>query len=558
MKKFITLAITLLLVFVCAFSASACNPSNGDGGSKTILNVYTYGGGFGTEWLRSLEQRFETDFAETIFEDGKVGVDVRWDDSKTNGMGEVNSATGSGIDVYFCQEINYYDASIIKGAFLEITDIVTEKLTKYGEDKSIKDKFTAAQDAYLNIGGKYYGIPHYMSNMGLTYDVDFFENNKLYFAKNGGFVTNGTDKTLRSAGPDGDLTTEYDNGLPATYDDFMTLCAKIATIGDSIPVYMKGGPDGYLHQFLCSLYADYEGVDQMLLNYSFDGMANSIVSNYSIDGYGKVTDISFEPATKIDNSTGYKLFNQAGRLYALSFLQRLKTGGYITFGNEGYLEAQYTFLENAVKGTARAAMFLDGNYWVEEARGANTFNNLVDEYGASASLNNRRLAYMPLPKADASKIGDPCMFDLLYSMSFINATIPTNKIDCAKTFLQYANTDASLIDYTKITGTTKSLKYDMGSSYDQLSFYGKSVWDYVNNAEIMYPYSQNNLYLANQSTFMMFWPRMWTCRINGNTVEGIASKIADTGALTAKQAFDGLKDYYSASFWASSYADYID
>ena len=113
MKKFITLAITLLLVFVCAFSASACNPSAGDGGSKTILNVYTYGGGFGTEWLRSLEQRFETDFAETSFEDGKVGVDVRWDDSKTNGMDEVNSATGSGIDVYFCQEINYYDASII-------------------------------------------------------------------------------------------------------------------------------------------------------------------------------------------------------------------------------------------------------------------------------------------------------------------------------------------------------------------------------------------------------------------------------------------------------------
>ena len=179
-------------------------------------------------------------------------------------------------------------------------------------------------------------------------------------------------------------------------------------------------------------------------------------------------------------------------------------------------------------------------------------------YAKSFALENRRLAYMPLPKANADKIGKNSMFDLLYSMSFINGTIPSNKIKCAKMFLQYANTDESLEDFTVITGTTKSLKYDMDDRYDELSFYGKSLWNYVENSEVIYPYSQNNLYLGNQSTFMMFWPRMWTCTINNNTVEGMCGKIADSGQLTAKQAFDGLKDYYTENYWKGAYSSYIN
>lgn len=555
MKKVISLAVILFMVVTNAFGLVACTP-NEDSGTKTILNIYNYGGGFGSAWLDSLEKRFETEFEEYSFEEGKVGVDVRYDDPKTNGMDEVAATQGSGTDIYFCQEINYYDAAVQTKAFLDITDVVTQPLTEFDESKSIKDKFTESQDAYLNIDGKYYGIPHYLSNMGITYDVDFFEQNKLYFSKNGGFVSSGTDKSLRAAGPDGDITTDYDNGLPATYDEFMTLCQKIKTINDSIPVYMKGASDGYLHQFLCSLYADYEGVEQMLLNFNFNGTAKDLVKNYTVDSYGKVTDIEFEQSTAITNAEGYKLFNQAGRLYALSFLQRLKSGGYIVFGDEGHVEAQYTFLESGITNTKRAAMFIDGNYWIEEAKTTNIFELLVDELGASASLSNRRLAYMPLPNADASKAGKNSMFDLLYSMSFINSSIPSNKIECAKTFLRYANTDESLIDYTVITGTTKALKYDIGDAYDDMSFYGKSVWDYVKNSDVIYPYSQNTMYLANQSAFMMFWPRMWTCKINGNTVDGIASKIADTGALTAKQAFDGLKDNYTQSYWQTSYGNF--
>lgn len=558
MKKLGSLMVAFLFVFVTMLSTVACSQNNSNS-NKTILNVYSYGGGFGTEWLDSLEKRFERDFAEHKFEDDKVGIDIVTSNSKTNGMDEVNAAIGSGIDVYFCQEINYYDAAVVKGAFLDITDIVEEKLTDYGENKSIRDKFTAEQDTYLKINGRYYGIPHYMSNMGITYDVQFFEENNLYFAQNGEFISSFTD--ARSAGPDGDLTTAYDNGLPATYDEFFKLCAKISTIGDSIPVYMMDSADGYLHQFICSLYADYEGVDQMLLNYNFNGTANNIVKNYSVDGYGKVTNIEFitdATETQITNATGYKLFNQAGRLYALSFLERLKSGGYIYFGeDEGHLEAQYSFLEKGVTNVGRAAMYIDGNYWIEEAKTSNTFETLVDEYGARAELENRRLAYMPLPKADVSKLGKATMFDLLYSMSFINSSIPANKIEAAKTFLQYANTDESLTDYTVITGTTKSLIYDIGDAYREMSFYGKSLWDFVNNSNVVYPYSQNNLYLANQSTFMMFWPRMWTANIGGKTTESVASKIT-SGELTAKEVFDGLADYYTQSYWAASYASYIN
>ena len=103
MKKFLTLTITFVMVVSSAFGLTACNK---DKSSKTILNVYNYGGGFGSAWLDSLEERFETAYENYSFEDGKKGVDLRYDDPKTNGMDEVSAALGSGTDVYFCQEIN--------------------------------------------------------------------------------------------------------------------------------------------------------------------------------------------------------------------------------------------------------------------------------------------------------------------------------------------------------------------------------------------------------------------------------------------------------------------
>ena len=141
MKKLSSFVLSLMLIVVAMFNAVACVPNGGVDNSKTtILNVYNYGGGFGNAWIESLVDRFEADFAEHEFEPGKKGVKVEVSYQKTNGMDEVNASSGSGVDVYFCQEINYYDAAVVKGAFLDITDIVTEPLTKYNESKSIKDK----------------------------------------------------------------------------------------------------------------------------------------------------------------------------------------------------------------------------------------------------------------------------------------------------------------------------------------------------------------------------------------------------------------------------------
>jgi len=49
---------------------------------KSILKVYNYAGGFGKEWMAEMEKRFEEAFADTEFEAGKKGVDVRVTNNK--------------------------------------------------------------------------------------------------------------------------------------------------------------------------------------------------------------------------------------------------------------------------------------------------------------------------------------------------------------------------------------------------------------------------------------------------------------------------------------------
>lgn len=546
----------MAMIFLAAIGTTTACGDSGQGGTGTALSltVYSYGGGFGTEWLDVAAKRFEEKYAEKDFGNGKIGVSIDIVSSKTNGMAEVNASSGSGKDIYFCQEIQYYDA-VTQNRFLDITDIVTENLTdKYGENKSIEDKMTQQQQEYYNIDGKYYGIPHYSAQMGITYDIDIFEDELLFFAKDGGFISDLQEE--RSAGPNGKFG-DYDDGLPATYDEFFELCREMKdkTI---IPITWSGvAGDGYLRQFISSLYADYEGKEQIMLNFGFSGTANNLIDQVVTNAAGAVTSISMKPATAISNAEGYKLYGQAGRYYALNFLERIYKGGCsVVNSDEGHLEAQYTYLESSLKGEP-IGMFIDGNYWLREAQTAGTFDMLVDEYGEGAKIENRRFGFMPLPKANEDRLGKSVLYDYLYTLGFINATIPTGKIEAAKLFLQFVNTDESLREFTTVTNTAKALNYDIGDDYAKLTEFGQTVIDFMKNSDIVYPISKNPMYLANQSSLVMYLNDMWTTTIGGAVVNGVATKICE-GSYTAKQVFDGFADYYTQSRWNGQYSEFFN
>ena len=72
-------------------------------------------------------------------------------------------------------------------------------------------------------------------------------------------------------------------------------------------------------------------------------------------------------------------------------------------------------------------------------------------------------------------------------------------IDLAKDFLQFANTEAALQEFTTTTSCTKGLSYNLtDAQYDSLSYFGKNIWDTKKRAE------ENNCLLYYGSTSPLY------------------------------------------------------
>lgn len=611
MKKFISITLMLLLSLTTAFGMVGCRGGGDDiDPTKTQLVVYTYGGGFGTDWLDDAITRFNQKYGGTSFEEDKVGVQIHPKSDKNSADGWLQTIEDTGYDVIFTEQASLLSAVAGYGTgeskFLPITDIVTENLNKkYGENATIESKLEPQQQSYFKQKGDYYALPHYMAFMGLSYDIDMFEERGYYLLDDGsytqpaelddegnvidGVFTNGvyTGEGRLSAGPNGKYG-DYDDGLPATYAEFFALCNKISR--NAAPLVWSGEHsigNGYWAQFLGSLTADYEGVEQFSLNFSYDSSklvngetnpnpyATSLVDTISFDDKGAITNVTFKTGAdaQITPATGNRLYGQAGRAYALSFLQQILNNNYYSAKcnlSVSQLNNQLNFLESKfLEGTPtanggverRIAMILDNTCFIKESEAS--FKQ-QEWRGEQASKENRRIGFMPLPKATPEKVGQGnTLYDFDLTVGAISSAIPEGRIKAAKAFLQFCYTDESLVEFTKITNAPKSLQYDMGSAMDELNDYGKSVFSYVADSEIVYPYSNTPFYVVNQGSldYKDSWKAratkdertsIWTPSVNGMLCENVLSHMKDE-SMTAKNFFEGLSMHYNDSYWNLTY-----
>ena len=148
MKKFISITLMLLLSLTTAFGMVGCRGGGDDiDPTKTQLVVYTYGGGFGTDWLDDAITRFNQKYGGTSFEDGKVGVQIHPKSDKNSADGWIEKIEDTGYDVIFTEQASLLSAVAGYGTgeskFLPITDIVTENLNeKYGNISFNTSSFT--------------------------------------------------------------------------------------------------------------------------------------------------------------------------------------------------------------------------------------------------------------------------------------------------------------------------------------------------------------------------------------------------------------------------------
>lgn len=478
--------------------------------NKTQLTVATFDGGLGAEWILEAAKRFEKQYADVSFEEGKVGVQVSVIKNSMYFGGKVLSSMQNEVaDVWFIEGVDYYD-HVNAGNFADITDIVTEKLTKYDEDGSIEDKIDKSFRDYLNAGTgdkpEYYAIPFYDSLYGLTYDRDIFEEYNLYFKTSGteagdaadslNFVSSGKDK--KSAGVDGKYGT-YDDGLPATYAQFLKMMKKM--VENEITPFIYAGSNAILYPLrtMANFLAQAEGAEGYRLNVTFDGTADNLVK---LDSNGKVVmGADGKPqleSVKITAENGYELQRQVSRYNLLQFFYEiLSDSKNYSPSNFIHTGAQTNFLKGKTGDYDKYGMLIDGAWWTRES--GDSFNALAQRYGDEYLLENRNIAFMPIPVATAEDVGKGnTLISGNSSLAFVRST--TKIMDCAKAFLQFTTTDAELSAFTASVNMTRGFNHKITKEYeDKLSPFARSVYELKSGSTVIYPYDKEGIYRNNMS-----------------------------------------------------------
>lgn len=500
LKKILCVALSAIAITATAFTG--CSPDENEvkvDNTKTQLYISNFNGGYGSEWLEEIIERFCAENAETEFESGKKGVQVWVEKHKESGVSLSSKMSGSRNEIYFMEQANYYDMAT-RGLLLDISDMATEKLTAYGENVSIEEKLDEnVKDYFKTPQGKYYALPHYLSSAVLTCDLDVFDEKKLFRGKDGVIGYKSTDKELLSEGPDG-ISGTSDDGFPATYEEFYELCGVMRQCGID-PMAWSGLYKFYSTWLVAQMKADFEG-EEAPYSYTFNGKATKLVESINSDG-----SINYQPETEITEANGYKMFASAGTYYAYDFMYNIVKNQYYyskSFNDSlSHTDVQSHFLysryDKRVTGGKTIGMLVEGTWWVNEAEP--TFR-AMSSYKDS-SLEKRRLAVMPFPKATKAQIGEQqTLMELTRTLCCINANISQEKIPLAKKFLQYCMTNKSLVESFKLTNVRRSYKMDISGEYDNLSPYAKSVVDTLNNSRIVIPTSSSEFYYKNSSAFI--------------------------------------------------------
>ena len=534
LKRLISLMMTLIVML----SFVACSPDDdvqGVDSNKTQLYVGIYDGGLDDDWLEAGIKRFEALYENESFEDGKKGVQIFIDKDKStmDGIPLLNLISSKRTEVYFTERVFYYDY-LSQDALADITDIVNTPLTEYGEEDSIESKMAKTYQDYFKVDGKYYGLPFHTANNGIVFDADMFETREFYFKEGGGWTGTLSEAT---AGQDGKKGT-YDDGLPITYDDFFKLCDRIQSY-DCTPILWTGKYLQYPLYLLESLWADYEGYEQMLLNYNYDGEATSLVKT---SGEGIVS----LDKLKIDINNGYELQKQAGKYHALEFAKRL-------ISNENYYDsvsfspslshtgAQERFLMSSYSSAIKdVAMLIEGTWWEMEA--TSIFQDMVTTYGDKASKTSRKFGTMPFPKVSADDVSKGNTLIAGSCVAFVSNYCAQEKLPLAKMFLRFMHTDESLSEFNSIVSIPRPYDYDISEKdYKNMTHYGKSVYEMHKNANIIYNCSSNDVVRRNGSYFHSDNSFMSTV-INVNYDNPMVA-FKDNSNLTVNDYFNGLYDY---------------
>lgn len=551
----------MTLAALATFSGCGRTPGNNedpDSSKTTTLVVASYNGGVGNDWLDSIIEKFEAENKDVSFEPGKTGVKIKPVKEK---KALTTAIASTNYDVIFDENVKYFSIASSKVA-LPLDDIVKEENT---DGKTIESKLTQQQvDGLTAIDGHYYGLPHYEYFGGLGYDIDVFDSYKLYFSANknngnGGFIVDNTE--TRSLGPDGatgvidGVDYSKDDGLPATYEEFYKLLAYMDQKGVT-PFIWTGKYESYMDNLLAGLFFNHSGYETALANFTFDSGDKNVSI---VKGFDTNNNPQFE-SVKITEENAYKLSQQASRYYALEFVEKIFSDPdyYYKDSISGTVLSHTDAMQEIICGNLEnnpIAFIVEGSYWYTEALDLGIVEAAAGEgYGDAA--RNRRFGWMPLPTQYSGTVSaktKQTLGDVSDAFMFINANVASdpNKEALAKKFVKFVHTDAMLEQFTKDTGITKALKYEVSDgTYNNLNSYGKSNVDMKRNSNVVYALSNHDILINDPTNFS--FNRAYYIWATPNY------QIPVTGMKNGVKAVDIFKGLaVTETDWTSTYSRYF-
>ena len=504
-------------------SSSIIGAEGTDQDNVTMINVDNFGGGVGKKWLEQAGARFAEMKKDEEYTAGKKGVAF----SITNTTGvNITGMSGKGADLFFV-EGGYaaYSSEIALGNALDLTDIIKDQtLAEYGENVTIESKIDEAyRFAFKGNDGKYYMLPHYESYSGVSYDADLFAKYGLFLAQSGKgtahtcgltggtyyFTGNAADKTV---GNDGKAGTD-DDGMPTTLNELVAMCDYMYGVQRIKPFSVAGNHIDYCNHLIEGLWTALAGYEQRNAVVAHTGTVDYVTGVSTeelwsgITGGAKIYKPVTEKATLAgDSSDGYKAINQAGRYYAMAFVELAYHQGWFY---DRYKETNYThkdameaFMLSGLSGEAKIGSHIEGTYWYNEAKSY----NLMEDYKSAAGTNEvKSIKWWNMPTSWGNDVvtGESnarveAVTNTMTAGILVNGKIKADegKVRAIKEFIKFLCTEQELQAFTACTGVSKALyNYTIDNSVlANLDPYQKGIMNIRATKPVVNQYGDNAAY----------------------------------------------------------------
>ena len=543
MKK-ITGLLACLSAGVMLISGVGCGLLGGDDddGDKTVLEFWQYEGCSGRAWSDAAIERFQEQYKDKVYEAGKQGVKVNLTYQRDADL------TNPTYDIYMLEGVADIYALSVEGKVLDLADLFTDEENGYENlTNKLKPEVMNGLLGYnpTTQQTSYYSLPWYEWYPGVAYDVDYFNEENLYFADP--TETNTADipteygtahlissaNGKKSVGPNG-IRGDYDDGLPSSIDEFMQLCAVIKFKGDN-PFLIGGDLHSYSFFLVEAMWAALSGANELQTIYSLDSKGQEVEvvkRNGGGDGdYMLTTEPLFPNATNpkvaaimkpqterivITEDNGYRIYDMTARYYALAVFEALCVEQWYNtqiYANGSYsntqTQRQFYYGDKATNNLGTGAMMYDASYWYSEAVRANTVSDYTKRYG------DRHVSFMPMPSQLTGSVTEGngkanTLLDVGHAQLFANGRITSEgKKQAAKDFLAFLYSNDELKAFTEGVGLLVPVKeslnyYDKSKLYDLGDYYSRM--DTIRDAsDVVYFATESSHVRGSKVNYTMAW-----------------------------------------------------